>query len=383
MKISKWHRKLVAALLASGLLAPAAAQALDIPLGDPSFEQFVVPTTSPAAGYAYAGIVPVHYRPTSPWISRPGAGNFQDGGPHGSNWIYNSAYAEGASTLRKRPAPRTGDQAMHGRGMVSGQKLTEVFEAGATYTFSVYAQGDTDAQIFQSVGWNSRVFLHIYDASLYGNDIGPNGEDFEVEGEIALTYDDDEYNPLSPDFTFFPHDRFAPDEPVPPDGATIHPGDFINRPAAATAEQSRAAWQQISVSWLVLPGAPEAGKPIGVAFQLFEDGAVDDAALIVLGPGDLNGDVQIDAVDWNILRSNQLADLSSMPPTDSYYLGDLNGDGQNNHADFRLFKTSFDDANGAGSFAAMIASVPEPATATLVLFVAAGLLVRRGKPSPS
>jgi hypothetical protein len=379
MKISRWHRKLGATLLASGLLAPAAAHALDIPLGDPSFEEFVVPTTSPAAGYAYAGIVPVRYRPTSPWISRPGAGNFQDGGPHGSNWIYNSAYAESASTARKRPAPRTGNQAMHGRGFISGQKLTDVFEAGATYTFAVWAQGDTDAQLINGFGWNSRVFLHIYDASLYGNDIDESGTDAPVAHENTLTYDDDEYNPLSPDFTYFPHDRFAPDEPTPPDGSVIHPGDFINRPASATAEQSRAAWQQISVSWLVLPGAAEVGKPIGVAFQLFDDGAVDDATLSVLGPGDLNGDVQIDAVDWNILRSNQLADLSSMPPAESYFLGDLNGDGQNNHADFGLFKTSFDGANGAGSFAAMIGGVPEPATTTLVLFAAAGLLRRRGK----
>jgi hypothetical protein len=135
------------------------------------------------------------------------------------------------------------------------------------------------------------------------------------------------------------------------------------------------------VSWLVLPGAAEVGKPIGIAFQLFEDGAVDDATLSVLGPGDLNGDLAINATDWNILRTNQLADLSSMPPAESYYLGDLDGDGQNNYADFQLFKSSFDDVNGAGSFAAMVASVPEPATAALVLFAAAGLLVRReGRP---
>jgi hypothetical protein len=353
------------------MLAPEHAQAINVPLADPSFDAFAVP----AIGYAYANT----YIPTSAWIGRPGAGNYQNAGPHGSNWIYNAAYAE-AGAVTKRPAPRTGNQAMHGRGHMTGQKLATTFEAGATYTFSVYAQGDNDAELLGTpYGWQSRVFLHIYDASLYGNDLGPNGEDFEVTGGNSLTYNEDEYNPISPSFTYFPHDRFAPSEPIPPDGAQTHPGNFVNRPNGATAAQSQAAWQKISISHLVLPGSPEVGKPIGVAFQAFQDGAVDDASLTKVGPGDLNGDLALNSLDWSILRTNQLADLSSLPAAESYYLGDLNGDGQNNHADFLIFKTSYDATNGGGSFAAMVASVPEPSAALLAVLAGAGVLARTRK----
>jgi hypothetical protein len=47
-------------------------------------------------------------------------------------------------------------------------------------------------------------------------------------------------------------------------------------------------------------------------------------------------------------------------------LGDLNGDFRNDFADFAHFKTMFEGANGAGSFAAMLA-VPEPAGAIVAL----------------
>jgi hypothetical protein len=46
----------------------------------------------------------------------------------------------------------------------------------------------------------------------------------------------------------------------------------------------------------------------------------------------------------------------------------LTGDKLNNHADFALFKTQYDAANGTGAFASMLAaSVPEPSTIVLVL----------------
>lgn len=375
MKISNWYKVVGASLVACGMLSPQSAMALDIPLGDPSFEAYVLPNPGVEA---YAST----YVPTSAWIGLPGAGNYQNAGPHGSNWLYSATYAE-AGAVTKRPSPRTGNQAMHGRGFISGQKLATTFEAGATYTFSVYAQGDNDSQLLGTpYGWQSRIFLHIYDGSVYGNDINPSGDDLEVIGENSLTYNEEEYNPLSSEFTYFPHDRFAPSEPIPPNGTENTPGNFINRPNGATAAQSKAAWQKISVSHLVLPGSPEVGKQIGVAFHAFLDAAVDDASLTKVGPGDLNGDFAINALDWNILKSNQLADLSSLPVSESFFLGDLNGDGQNNHADFFIFKTSYDATNGAGSFVAMVASVPEPSAALLAALAGAGVVVRaRRKPN--
>ena len=59
-------------------------------------------------------------------------------------------------------------------------------------------------------------------------------------------------------------------------------GDFINRSPNWTPAESQAAWQQISLSHTVLPGAPEIGHPIGVAFWAAGDGAVDDATLSVV-----------------------------------------------------------------------------------------------------
>jgi hypothetical protein len=378
MKITRWYQRLGAALLACGLLSPAAAQAVNIPLGDPSFEAYAVPTTGPTAGYAYAGLTSFNYRPTSPWISRPGAGNYQDGGPTGSNWLYNATYAEVVNINHKqRAAPRTGNQAMHGDGgHVSGQVVNAVFEAGRTYTFSVYAQGDADTKIISPVGSDARVFLHMYDATLLGNDIGSDGEDFEVVRESSLTYNEEEDNPLSPEFTYFPHDRFAPSEPIPPDGTSMTAGNFVNRDPNWTPAQSRAAWQKIAVTLKLYPGQAAVGHQIGVSFKLFADGAVDDAALSVEGHlGDLNGDLLMTPADWTVQRNNMHTDLSSFSLEERYQHGDLTGDGKNNYDDFVAFAKSYNTANGAGAFQIM-SGVPEPASGALA--AAAGIMLFAG-----
>ncbi len=396
MKISNWCKQISLTLVAAGIFMPAVAHAVDIPLGDPSFEAFQVPTTGPSAGYAYAN----QYRPTSAWISRIddniNGQNFQDGGPHASNWIYNAAYAElvtsnfggGASnpgmiSMGRRAAPRTGNQALHGRGHFNGQEIAAVFEAGKQYTFSIYAQGDSNAEIF-TAGWQSRVYLFLYDATIpFRNPAVPANLAYEDPNAFfALTYDPSLHDEFSENYTYFPPDRFAPDEPIPPELTMTHPGQFINRPAAATALQSKAAWQQISISWLVAPGAPEVGHPMGVAFRVIDDGAVDDAALTAIGSiGDLNLDGAFTAVDWNMLRSHQLEDLSGMSIQEKYLAGDLNGDGFNNHPDFVLFKNAFDQNNGPGSFVAMLNSVPEPSVAILASTAALFVVFVRIRPN--
>lgn len=193
----------------------------NIALGDPSFEAFVVP----ASGYAYAD----SFRPTSAWIDdqdSPG-GYIQDDAD--SNWLYSAAYATGF-----RPTPRTDDQAMHGYAHYSTQEAAAVFEAGRTYTFSVWAQGDNDA-----TDSSSRIYLYLFDGS----------EAFSQAN--ALTFA-----------------RYAPDT-----------GDFLNRDVAWTDAQSMAGWTQINISHTVLAGAAEIGSPIGVGFWAAGDGAVDDALL--------------------------------------------------------------------------------------------------------
>jgi hypothetical protein len=231
MKVTNWCRKLSAAILAAGIWVPGMAYAVSIPLGDPSFEAFAVPAFPAGAGYAYADA----YRPTSPWVDDldHNVGKYvQDNAD--SNWLYDAAYAEGASTARKRAAPRTGNQALHGFTYYSAQETSAVFEAGRTYTFSAWAQGDDDASAA-----SSRVFLYIFDGAV----------PFSEANSLVFR-------------------RFAPDT-----------GDFVNRDIGMTAAQSQMNWTQISLSHTVLPGAPEIGHPVGVGFWIAEDGAVDDATL--------------------------------------------------------------------------------------------------------
>ncbi|MBL9162367.1 MAG: PEP-CTERM sorting domain-containing protein [Planctomycetaceae bacterium] len=232
MKIGNWFKCVPAALLAAGLWIPNYASAAGVPLGDPSFEAYVVPSV----GYAYAN----EYRPTSAWVddldSPPGY--TQDDA--NSNWLYNAAYGE-ASAAHRRAAPRTGNQAMHGFTQYSAQETNAVFEAGKTYTFSIWAQGDIDATIGAGSGGSSRVFLYIFDGSVPFSEAN------------SLTFK-----------------RYAPDT-----------GDFVNRDPSWTPAQSQAAWRQISLKYDVLPGSPVIGHPVGVGFWGAEDNSVDDATLDV------------------------------------------------------------------------------------------------------
>lgn len=226
MKIKNWHRKIASTLVAAGLWLPATSHAVDIPLGDPSFESFVVPV---ADGYAYAN----QYRPTSPWVddldSPPGY--TQD--DSSSNWLYNAAYAD-IATFSTRGAPRTGDQAMHGLGRYSAQETSATFEANRTYTFSIWAQND---EVLDNA---DGLFMYIFDGSV----------------------------PFS-------------------DANSLASGVFtaINaRQPGMTGAQSAANWTQLSINHTVAPGAPEIGNPVGVGFFARRDTSVDDATLTSVIP---------------------------------------------------------------------------------------------------
>ncbi|MCA9234641.1 MAG: PQQ-dependent sugar dehydrogenase [Planctomycetales bacterium] len=102
------------------------------------------------------------------------------------------------------------------------------------------------------------------------------------------------------------------------------------------------------------------------------DGSTMPGAVAFVGNGglgfarsDLNADGTIDAADWPALRDNHLVSLAGLSPVEAYRAGDVDGDGDNDVDDFRLFKADYEAANGLGSFATLGARVPEPATATL------------------
>jgi hypothetical protein len=228
MKVTNWCKKFTAKLLAAGVLVPGAAYAqTNIPLGDPSFENYPVPASP---GYAYADAYRFGIN-ASDWVDDPDspAGYTQDN--VSSNWLYDAAYAE-STTFTKRPAPRTGDQAMHGLFNYSGQETGAVFEANHTYTFSIWAQNDV------LLNETNGVFMYIYDGTVPFSDA----------------------NSLS---------------------GVLHTA-INQRTQSMTAAESAGNWTPITVSHYVAPGAPEIGNPVGVAFFSRKDSAVDDASLSVV-----------------------------------------------------------------------------------------------------
>lgn len=77
--------------------------------------------------------------------------------------------------------------------------------------------------------------------------------------------------------------------------------------------------------------------------------------------GDISGNCSLGVEDWNLLRTNQHADLTGLSSSQAFQRGDLNGDFRNNHADFVIFKQAYESLMGVGSFAHLLA-VPEPAS---------------------
>jgi hypothetical protein len=104
------------------------------------------------------------------------------------------------------------------------------------------------------------------------------------------------------------------------------------------------------------------------------DGYADNIAFAIALTGDLDFDSSIDSADWALFRSGQHADMTGFTRSQALAFGDLNGDFRNDFTDFVMFKTAYEAFNGAGSFASMLAGVPEPSSFLLVM---AGLSIAR------
>lgn len=92
---------------------------------------------------------------------------------------------------------------------------------------------------------------------------------------------------------------------------------------------------------------------------------------------DLDEDEDIDAADFGLLRDGFGSSLDGLSSFDAYFLADLNGDGTHNFEDWQLFAGAYDEFNGAGAFAALTSSVPEPATAGMLILAATSAVVMR------
>jgi hypothetical protein len=97
--------------------------------------------------------------------------------------------------------------------------------------------------------------------------------------------------------------------------------------------------------------------------------------------GDVNFDGRLDSDDWSALAALFGSNLGGQSIAERYRRGDLNGDGAHTLDDVLQFRLAYDAAHGAGAFAAMTASVPEPAAGGLAaLALGAFAIFRRRVP---
>jgi hypothetical protein len=82
---------------------------------------------------------------------------------------------------------------------------------------------------------------------------------------------------------------------------------------------------------------------------------------------DLNFDGSLTAADWSVFATYAATSMAGLSKAQSYGRGDLDGDGDNDYNDFKLFKSDYTLAHGTGSFEAMLTSVPEPTAFYLVV----------------
>jgi hypothetical protein len=119
------------------------------------------------------------------------------------------------------------------------------------------------------------------------------------------------------------------------------------------------AWvQSIYEDWTFQITLPNGSTATGaVAFTGNGGQAFDRSDL------DFNG--AIEPADWLKFRGNYFDEFSGLSAAQSYEFGDLDGDGDNDFDDYRLFKIDYVAANGLAAFEALT-GVPEPSSLGLV-----------------
>jgi hypothetical protein len=118
------------------------------------------------------------------------------------------------------------------------------------------------------------------------------------------------------------------------------------------------------------------------ASLLLGDGTVLNATVTYTGNSgnpfarsDLNFNGAVDLADWSLFVASSYTALTGLGSAEAYGRGDLDADGDNDHADFLLFKRDYNAANGAGAFESHLLRVPERSTLGLAVGFAACLLI--------
>lgn len=97
---------------------------------------------------------------------------------------------------------------------------------------------------------------------------------------------------------------------------------------------------------------------------------------------DLSGDQQVNEVDWNLFNFGRGLDLSGLSKTAAYELGDMDGDFDNDIADFVRFKQLYLQSTG-DLVAAAPNAVPEPRGTLFMVFPMLLVCSTRCIPEPS
>jgi glucose/arabinose dehydrogenase len=106
------------------------------------------------------------------------------------------------------------------------------------------------------------------------------------------------------------------------------------------------------------------------------DGSIIDAQVLYTGNldepfarSDLDFNGSLGPSDWIEFRAHHLIDISGMTKAESYKFGDLDGDGDNDFTDFRLFQRDYVAEHGMAAFAKLL-TVPEPSSFVLSFLAA-------------
>jgi hypothetical protein len=95
--------------------------------------------------------------------------------------------------------------------------------------------------------------------------------------------------------------------------------------------------------------------------------------------GDLNGDGQITPADWSQFKAGQGSTFAGLTRMQAFAKGDLDGDFDHDLADFLVFRVAYNNAHGAGAFAALVGEVPEPGSIVLFMCGVASVLCVRNR----
>jgi hypothetical protein len=171
-------------------------------------------------------------------------------------------------------------------------------------------------------------------------------------------------------------------DPLDPWSITSPPGSSTQFSEASTGDPGAIAAGE-SIVFSPAGGWVRSPNEDLFASLLLGDGTVLSATVSYTGNSgspflrsDLNFNGAVDLADWSIFVASSYAALTGMNRAEAYAMGDLDADGDNDHADFLLFKRDYNAANGASAFESHVLRVPEPSALRLILGFAACLLAQ-------